>query len=378
MKKQKNSNLNIWARYGILIIVTIVIGFLANVFLYIPVPSLANVNAWLGFFGSIIGAGIAGLVTLWGIEYTIKNTLLNVKPVIRPVRTDFFLYDNQGIFVTEKSRSVLVKEFSEKEKVYFSEMDKYDYVIILNDLVEEYQDREWGEVFAQVDADNLFEEIKSICKSRTYGEAFSDILNRLPEKYNDGVGEKLAEKIHENFRRKIVYEAMSEAKRQSFVFFWLYNVGAGNAIDIRIAWDFSKNYHKKLCNELGFSENEYMQMLSNFSLDRLAIAEADIMLNTNTDNKVKAFVPNEVILFIKYLYRKSLENNKEKNTNNNALVSEQEISLLKISYTDIHGQEHTEYYDVIFKMSSTFDDSYDYKEQYFYLKFNKNDRKNIS
>ncbi|MEK4458286.1 hypothetical protein [Paenibacillus sp. FSL R10-2748] len=377
MKKRKNSTINIWARYGILVGATVVIGFLANVFLYIPVPSLANVNAWLGFFGSIIGAGIAGIVTLWGIEYTIKNTLLNVKPVIRPVRTDFFLYDNQGIFVTEKSRSVLVKEFAEKEKVYFSEMDKFDFMIIINELVEEYQDREWGDVFAQVDADNLFEEVKRICKSKTYEKAFSDILNKLPEKYNDGVGEKLANKIHENFRRKIVYEAMNEAKRRSFVFFWLYNVGAGNAIDIRIAWDFTRNHHKKLCNELGFSEDEYKQMLNNFSLDHIAIAEADIMLNTNTDNRVKVFVPNEVILFIKYLYKKSLKNHKEKNANNNALVSEREISILKISYTDIHGQEHTEYYDVIFKMSPTFDDSSDYKEQYFYLKFNKSDTKII-
>lgn len=354
-----------------------VIGFLANASLYIPVPSLANVNAWLGFFGSIIGAGIAGLVTLWGIEYTIKNTLLNIKPVIRPVRTDFFLYDNQGVFVTEKSRAILVKEFSEKEKVYFSEIDKFDYSIIVNELVEEYQDRKWGDVFAQLDADNLFEEVKRICKLRTYEEAFSNILNKLSEKYSDGVGEKLAEKIQENFRRKIVYEAMNEAKHRSFVFFWLYNVGAGNAIDIRIEWDFTRNQHKKFCEELGFSEDEYRQMLNNFSLDHIAIAEADIMLHTNSDNKVKAFVPNEVILFIKYLYKKSIQNQKENNTNNNALVSEREISLLKVSYTDIHGQDHFEYYHVIFKMSPTFDNSYDYKEQHFYLKFNKSDRKNI-
>lgn len=371
MKKQKNSNINIWVRYGILIGTTVVIGFLMNVFLYIPIPSLANVNAWLGFFGSIVGAGIAGIVTLWGIEYTIKNTLLNVKPVIRPVRTDFFLYDKDGIFVTEKSMSVLLKEYVEREKVYFSEMDKFDYVAIIKNLVEEYKDRKWGDLFAQVDADDLFEEVKRICQMQTYQEAFSNISIKLTEKYDNGVGEKLAERIYENFRHKIVFETMNEARHQWYVFFWVYNVGAGNAVDVRIAWDFSKNYHEKLCSDLGFSEEEYLQMLNNFSLDKIGVAEADIMLNTNTDNRVKVFVPSEVILFIMHLYKKSLENNNEKNANNNALVSERQISVLKISYTDIHGQEHMEHYDVMFKMSSTFDNSYNYKEQYFYLKFNK-------
>jgi hypothetical protein len=372
MKRKKNSNINIWVRYTILLGATIILGFLVNLFLYAPIPTLADENAWLGFYGSIIGAGIAGIVTLWGIEYTIKSTILNVKPAIRPVKTNFFLYDKDGIFVTIKPMSVLLKEYKESKKVYFSEIDKLDFIAIISILVDEYKDKKWESVFARVNVDELFEEVKAMSQLQTYQDAIINLTTKLPEKYKNGVGDKLAEKICENLRRKIAFEAMSEARDQWYVYFWVYNVGAGNAVDVRIAWDFSKNYHKKLCNDLGFSEEEYSDMLKNFSLDKIDIAEADVMLNANDDNKVKVFVPSEVILFIKHLYIKSLKNNNEnKYMNNNALVGEQQIAELKILCTDIHGHKHTEYYNVIFRIRPTLQNNYDYKEEHFHLKFDK-------
>lgn len=59
-----------------------------NKLLFLPIPSKADNNAWLQYWGSLIGSLIAGLVTLWGIEYTIKSTLMNVKPFIRPISQD--------------------------------------------------------------------------------------------------------------------------------------------------------------------------------------------------------------------------------------------------------------------------------------------------
>lgn len=371
-KRKKFPNISIWVRYAILLVVTIILGFLINHFLYLPVPTLADENAWVGFYGSIIGAGIAGIVTLWGIEYTIKSTILNVKPAIRPVKKDFFLYDKDGIFVTAKRMSVLLKEYTESEKVYFSEIDKIDFIAIIGSLIDEYKDTDWESVFARVNVDELFKRVKTMSQLQTYQEAIINLTTKLPEKYKNGVGDKLAEKICENLHRKIAFEAMSEARNQWYVYFWVYNVGAGNAIDVRITWDFSKGYHKNLCNSLGFSEEEDSDMLKKFSLDKIDIAEADVILNTNGDNKVKAFVPSEVILFIEHLYIKSLKNNnKKKYMNNNVLVGEQQIAELKISCLDIHGQEHTEYYNVIFRITPTLQNSYDYKEEHFYLKFNK-------
>lgn len=371
-KRKKFSNINIWVRYAILVGVTIILGFSINLFLYAPIPTLADENAWLGFYGSIVGAGIAGIVTLWGIEYTIKSTILNVKPAIRPVKTDFFLYDKNGVFVTAKPMTVLLEEYAKSEKVYFSEIDKLEYIAIIGNLVEEYKDTKWESVFAKVNIDELFEEVKEMCQLQTYQEAIINLRTKLPEKYSNGVGVKLAEKISENIHRKIAYEAMSEARDQWYVYYWVYNVGAGNAVDVRIAWDFSKDYHKKLCNDLGFSEEEYSEMMKNFSLDKIDIAEADVMLNTNGDNKVKVFVPSEVILFIKHLHIKSLKNyNEKKYMNNNALVRERQIAELNISCIDIHGNPHEECYDVVFRIQSTLQNNYDYKEEHFYLKFNK-------
>lgn len=194
----------------------------------------------------------------------------------------------------------------------------------------------------------------------------------MPNKYKDGVGSKLAEIIREYYRRKIANESMNEARNQWFVYYWVYNVGAGNALDVMISWDFSKKYHKTLCDNLGFSKEEYSDMMKHFSLGEIDTAAADVMLNSNEDNKVRVFVPSQVMLFIKYLYLKSVKNiNEKKQMNNNALVDEQQIAELSIACIDIHGKKHIEYYNVMFKIQPTLQNMYDYKEELFYLRFNK-------
>jgi len=371
-KRNKRFEINIWTRYFILVLITIILGFLINLFLFAPIKTLADENAWLGFYGSIVGAGIAGIITLWGIEYTIKSTFLNVKPTIRPVKTNLFLYDKEGtgIFVTNKSMSALMKEYAESRKVYFSEIDKLDYMGVIAKIVDEYKGTKWESVFAEIDVEELTKEIKNICALKTYNDAMDNLWVELPEKYKDGVGTKLAESINEYYRRKIARESMSEAQDLWGLYYWVYNVGAGNALDIRISWDFSKNHHKILCDNLGFNDDDYSEMNNRFLLDKIEVAEADVMLNSNEENKVKAEIPYAVILFIKNLYVKSLKNTKEnKHMNNNALVGEHQIAELNISYIDIHGKEHVDYYDVMFRTQSAIQEKYGYKEEYFYFKF---------
>lgn len=362
----------IWIRYLILLIVTIILGFLINAFLYAPIPTLAKEDAWLGFYGSIVGAAIAGIVTLWGIEYTIKSTILNVKPAIRPVRTNFFLYDKEGIgiFTTNKSITVLMEEYSKNQRIYFNESDKLSYLYIKEQLINEYKETKWESIFAEIDVDILYKQIKDLCASKTYQESMTILDTELPNIYENGVGDKLCEKIGEKMRRTIAFESMCEARDQWFVYYSIYNVGAGNAMDVRIEWDFSKNYHKILCENLGFDEDDYDNMNKSFSLDNIEIAEADVMLNINDDNKVRVSVPNKVILFIKHLYIKSLKNGKEqKYMQNNALVGEHQIAELKISCVDIHGEKHPDSFRVMFGISSTLRNIYDFKEEHFYFKF---------
>ena len=50
-------------------------------------PSMANADTWLEFYGGLLGAAVGGIIALWGIEYTIKSTVMNVKPNIKSMET---------------------------------------------------------------------------------------------------------------------------------------------------------------------------------------------------------------------------------------------------------------------------------------------------
>ena len=371
MKKIINK---IWVRYLILLIITIGLGFLINQLLYMPIPTLAEENAWLGFYGSIIGAAIAGIVTLWGIEYTIKSTILNVKPAIRPIKTSFFLYSKEGIdlFVTNKPIITLVDEYAQTQTIRFTEISKLDYLYIKEKLAEKYQETKWADIFSEIDIDALYKQIKDLCAYKTYKEAFDILYTELPNTYKHGVGEQLCERIFEKYRHDMAFEVMCEASRQWCVYYSVYNIGAGNASDIRVRWDFSKNHYMLLCEKLGFISEDYDNMNKSFSFRSIQIGEADVMLNTNGDNKIKVEVPSEVILFIKMIYIKSLTNTKEKkHIQNNVLVGENQIAEMEISCSDIHGKPHSDKYRVMFKINSTLQNPYDANEEHFYLKFEK-------
>ena len=139
MKKRPKKKMGLWGKYVVLLIVTVILGFMVNLFLFVPIPTLADENGWLGFYGSLIGAGIAGIITLWGIEYTIKSTVMNVKPCIRPVKKDFYLYEKkgQGLTITEKPLFHLVEEFASKEKVDMFEVNELVIDAIISKLTEE-------------------------------------------------------------------------------------------------------------------------------------------------------------------------------------------------------------------------------------------------
>ena len=163
---------------------------------------------------------------------------------------------------------------------------------------------------------------------------------------------------------------MSSEKNKWGVFFPIYNTGAGNATDVQIKWDFSKNYHRELCSNLGFTDNEYEDMLKYFSLDTIEVAEAEVMLNTNGDNIFRVQVPGEVLLLIENLYLKKIKNCKEeKYENNNALVGEHKFAELYINCKDIYGENHYFDYCVMFLIQPTMWKGYGYQEERFYLKF---------
>lgn len=372
MKKKQRKKMGIWSKYVVLLVITIVLGFIVNAFLFIPIPTLADENGWLGFYGSLIGAGIAGIITLWGIEYTIKTTVMNAKPCIRPVRTDFFLYkrEGNGLFVTEKTLTRLMNEYSEMEKVDLFDIDELILGNIVQKLALRKKGSKWENILNNLNLQKLCNLIKNVCEYHTYKEALDILSRELDRTYRNGVGRVIFDELLEVFWKNIAFEVISRESHKWGVFFSIYNTGAGNATDIRIEWDFSKNYHKVICDNLGFSQEEYKEMLKNFSLENIETAEADVMLNTNGDNVVRVQIPGEIILLVKNLYLKEGKNGLEKKyENNNALVGEHEFAELNISCKDIYGEEHYFHYIVMFRIQPTLWSEYGCIEHRFYFKF---------
>ena len=313
MKKRPKKKMGLWGKYVVLLIVTVILGFMVNLFLFVPIPTLADENGWLGFYGSLIGAGIAGIITLWGIEYTIKSTVMNVKPCIRPVKKDFYLYEKkgQGLTITEKPLFHLVEEFASKEKVDMFEVNELVIDAIISKLTEEKGGTEWEHILKNLNRKKMCNLIKEKCAYHTYKDSMEILYRELDKMYRNGVGRVIAERVTEHFCCVMAFEAMSSEKNKWGVFFPIYNTGAGNATDVQIKWDFSKNYHRELCSNLGFTDNEYEDMLKYFSLDTIEVAEAEVMLNTNGDNIFRVQVPGEVLLLIENLYLKKIKNCKE-------------------------------------------------------------------
>lgn len=241
---------------------------------------------------------------------------------------------------------------------------------IIGELTEEKEGTEWEHILKNLNRKKMCNLIKEKCAYHTYKDSMEILYRELDKMYRNGVGRVIAEKVTEHFRSVMAFETMSSEKSKWGVFFPIYNTGAGNATDVQIKWDFSKNYHRELCSNLGFTDNEYEDMLKYFSLDTIEVAEAEVMLNTNGDNIFRVQVPGEVLLLIENLYLKKIKNCKEeKYENNNALVGEHKFAELHINCKDIYGENHYFDYCVMFFIQPTMWTGYGYQEERFYLKF---------
>lgn len=371
-EKKEKKKMGIWQRYALLLVITIGLSFAINGFLFIPMPTLADENGWLDFFGSLLGSAVAGIVTLWGIEYTIKTTVMNVKPCIRPTRKDYFLYYNEqnGLFVTDKPFAVQMEERFLKDKVDLTDINELMVGKYIQEMAESKRGTKWESIIGNLNIKKLCNRIKDICEYQTYEKAAEILYRELDKEYAHGVGRGIFDKVFDLFRHNIAFSILSEQWRNNPVFYCVYNTGAGNATDVRLEWDFSKKYHVQICKNLGFSEEEFKKMDHSFSLENIEVSEADVMLNENGNNMVRVQVPREVILFIENLYLKSIQNGKENKLEaNNVLVGEHELAKLNIICKDIYGEQHYFNYRVMFRIMSTLQSEFDYSEEKFYLKF---------
>jgi hypothetical protein len=365
-------------RMILLILLTIVTCFLINAILFIPMPSLADNNAWLQFYGSVIGAVIGGTVTLWGIEYTIKSTIMNVKPVIRPVKTYFYVYSDKnsnGMTITEKKLNEAIKEYFEKQEIDLEELNIFMVIEAYSIVKEKHIGTKWDIELSKLDVNILYKDIRDILKYKTARAGFKLLFEELVEKYKDACNKSLIEDIvyelRELYKKRCENNIIFQEEQGGYLFIPVYNVGAGNALDIEVNWDVSNLEYRNVCDDLGFNDKDYLEMERSFSFKNMALLRKEMLMCEKDNNKVHIQISTEIIQLIKFIIEKSRKNNNEKkHANNNILVGENKIAQLNIKYYDIHGYSIENKYDIYLKIwDNIVDEYYSYSEKTFYFRF---------
>lgn len=97
---------------GIVILVCIGIPAFINIVMSLNlIPSIDTGNAeWLGFWGSFLGGIVGGIATLIGIVYTMKTFFYDKKPVLIPLKKEFYIYINNEKKVELASNLIIESE----------------------------------------------------------------------------------------------------------------------------------------------------------------------------------------------------------------------------------------------------------------------------
>ena len=372
-------NLGVWKRYIIIVLFAIVISFTINKMLFLPIATKADNNAWLQYWGNVIGALAAGLVTLWGIETTIKSTLMNIKPLLRPISTEFYIYQNSdGNYVmTDKTLLHLIEEYYKNVEI---EIDEYKMLIIdvlYEKVMNERESSRWQKDVENIDFGNFKSEIIQICKYQNGEDAFSS-LDRSADKlddtgYNGGVIKEILHNMRETYIKKIADRVFFEEKMKgiySNVMVPIYNVGTGNAIDVSFNWTFKEGSYKKILEKIGFDDEDYAKLNGGLSLTNTSPFSTDVLLNMNGENKMHLPLVYQLSNLVKHIFVKRQSN---KNTNmaiNDDLgINYNRIADLRIECRDVYGDPSENSYKVLFKMIDDIGEEYGYKKTHINLKF---------
>ena len=373
---RKIKDLNIWEKYIIIILIVFMISFLINKFLFLPISSKADNNAWLQYWGGLIGALIAGLVTLWGIDYTIKSTLMNVKPFIRPISSQYYIYHKEGvgIAITDKDIISLMEEYYVDVEIETDPLEMLIVDVAYNAVLEEYKGSQWQEEIERIDFEYFKDQIIKLCRYETGENAFLALNRNIESLDNTGCNKDIIKRIINNMRQcylqKIAHRVFHGKQMEWYKVVPVYNVGAGNAIDISFSWNFKDGSYKEILNKIGFNDEDYARINKCFSLDNIMLSKVDVLLNMNGENKVNIPIATELILLIKHIFIKR-HNNKNANiaTNDDMGIKYNKIADLHIECKDIYGGPNENNYSVLLTMNSGIGEKYGYTETYVNLKF---------
>ena len=371
--------LSIWKRYIIIILIIIMTSFLINKMLFLPMTSRADSNAWVQYWGSITGALVAGLVTLWGIENTIKNTLRSVTPLIRPINTEFYIYqNNKGNYVmTDKDLSQLVEDYHRNVEM---ETDRYKMLIIdilYERILSQRENSRWQKDVGNVSFENFKSEIIKVCKYNNRENTFSNLDGNAEilddASYNEGTIRETLHNMKETYIQRIADRVFLEEKMKemySNVMVPVYNVGAGNAIDVSFNWTLKESGYRKILNKIGFNDEDYARLNEGFTPININPSSTDILLNINGENKMNLPLVNQLADLVKHIFIKR-QNNKNENIviNDDLGVNYSRIADLHIECKDIYGDPNENSYKVLLKMIDNIGEEYGYKKTHVDLKF---------
>ena len=150
----------------------------------------------------------------------------------------------------------------------------------------------------------------------------------------------------------------------------VYNVGAGNAIDVSFNWAFQEGGYKKILDKIGFNDEDYAKLSGNFSLANTSPYFTDILLNANGENKMHLPLVYQLSNLVKHIFVKRRDNkNADIIINDDLGINYNRIADLHIEYRDIHGDPNESSYKVLFKMTDNIGEEYGYKKTHINLKF---------
>lgn len=361
-----------WQKMWILIKRIILVLIIIELGLFLPVPTKADNNSWLQFYGSIIGSMLGGIVALIGIKVTFKSIFMNVKPLIRPIKTTFCVYRNvewSGILITDEKLNVILEKYFEKEEINFYDLDIWMLETICIKVSEKYRNTKWQFQLSVEDVENMYECIKDICKYRSAKEGFHHLFFDFSKKYDDKFNKVILEEILYELRQKYIDKCLEhiieKQEREWRKFLPIYNFGAGNGLDVKVDWDMKDGAYKKYCEKLGISSESF-----EFK-DSSDVPPLDIIRNESGKNKTYFEIPMSIVDFIEEILKQTDEtiNKNQEGIDTNILLHENKIAQIKVTYEDIYGTSLGQKYDVYFRCLTQLTEFKECKVRYFYLTF---------
>ncbi len=377
---RNTKGLSIWRRYIIIVLIIIVISFLINEMLFLPMTSRADSNSWIQYWGNIIGALTAGLVTLWGIENTIKNTLKNVTPLIRPVNTEFYIYQNsEGNYVmTDKNFSNLIEEYYKNFEMEIDEYKMFIIDVMYERVLNGRENSRWQQNNEDINFGNFKSEIVKVCKYKDEEDFFPN-LDRSADKldymdyHHEGTMKEVLHNMREAYIKKAADRVFFEEKMRdiySNVTVPVYNIGAGNATDVSFNWSFKESIYEEILDKIGFNNEDYAKLNEGSSLMSINPFSTDILLNMNGENKMHLPLVHQLSNLVKHIFVKRQDNINEDMVINDDLGTDyNRIADLHIECKDIHGDPNENSYKVLFKMIDNIGEEYGYKKTHVNLRF---------